>query len=112
MAVFRVSFCAHHCDGVLSAIQKAVQMLSEITWDDMFVIPGPNRIALSLIDGRDTNLPRHSKARNMFVADALLFQKSLQMGLVEFRAKTADGICSDVKESPDPCFPENHDDFV
>ena len=48
----------------------------------------------------------------MFVADALLFQKLLEMGLVKFRAKPADCIFSDIKKSPYPCFLESHDDFV
>ena len=112
MAVFGVSFYAHHCDWVLTTIQKTVQIFPQITRDDMFVIPGPNRIALPFIDCRDTNFPRHSKARNVLVADALSFQKLLQVGLVKFRAKPADGIFSDVKKSPDLCFLESHDDFV
>lgn len=85
MARGRVEFKAHHCDRTVIRIEKTMQIPSDISADDVFVIPGPDFPSVTFINGNEPYFTRHTKLRRVAIENSGLAKACLQISLTKGR---------------------------
>jgi hypothetical protein len=112
MTLGRIDFSAHQRDGMLDAIEEAVQIVAEVGRDNVPIVPVPDHSTSTRMNGFGANLAGHTEFSDVDVVKTARFDQARQIGLAQFRSIHAHGVLSDVHERAHACNNESMQDFV